>query len=90
MADAPFVSLYRRFRPGRFDELRGQDHVVRALRSAVRDDRVSHAYLFSGPRGDSIGLSPVVGAAAGSCATSSCESSQGRKAAALSGFGRVP
>ncbi len=51
MAEVPFVSLYRRFRPGRFDELRGQDHVVRALRSAVRDDRVSHAYLFSGPRG---------------------------------------
>ncbi len=51
MADDPFVSLYRRFRPGRFDELRGQDHVVRALQSAVRDDRVSHAYLFSGPRG---------------------------------------
>ncbi|MFZ0250233.1 MAG: DNA polymerase III subunit gamma/tau, partial [Acidimicrobiales bacterium] len=51
MADAPFVSLYRRFRPGQFDELKGQDHVVRALRSAVRDDRVSHAYLFSGPRG---------------------------------------
>ena len=51
MAETPFVSLYRRFRPGRFDEIRGQDHVVRALRSAVRDDRVSHAYLFSGPRG---------------------------------------
>jgi DNA polymerase-3 subunit gamma/tau len=51
MADAEFVSLYRRFRPGRFGELRGQDHVVRALQSAVRDDRVSHAYLFSGPRG---------------------------------------
>jgi DNA polymerase-3 subunit gamma/tau len=51
MPEAPFVSLYRRFRPGRFDELRGQDHVVRALRSAVRDGRVSHAYLFSGPRG---------------------------------------
>ena len=51
MADTPFVSLYRRFRPGRFDELKGQDHVVRALRSAVRDDRVQHAYLFSGPRG---------------------------------------
>jgi DNA polymerase-3 subunit gamma/tau len=51
MADVPFVSLYRRFRPGRFSELRGQDHVVRALQSAVRDDRVSHAYLFSGPRG---------------------------------------
>jgi len=51
MTDVPFVSLYRRFRPGRFDELRGQDHVVRALQSAVRDSRVSHAYLFSGPRG---------------------------------------
>jgi DNA polymerase-3 subunit gamma/tau len=51
MADVQFVSLYRRFRPGRFGELRGQDHVVRALQSAVRDDRVSHAYLFSGPRG---------------------------------------
>ena len=34
MADTHFVSLYRRFRPGRFDEIRGQDHVVRALRSA--------------------------------------------------------
>ena len=51
MADDPFVSLYRRFRPGRFSEIKGQDHVVRALQSAVRDDRVSHAYLFSGPRG---------------------------------------
>ena len=45
------TSLYRRFRPGRFAELRGQDHVVRALQGAVARDRVSHAYLFSGPRG---------------------------------------
>jgi DNA polymerase-3 subunit gamma/tau len=45
------TSLYRRFRPGRFAELRGQDHVVRALQGAVKNDRVSHAYLFSGPRG---------------------------------------
>src|SRR6266508_2368940 len=44
-------SLYRRYRPRRFGELRGQDHVVRVLRNAVRDDRVGHAYLFSGPRG---------------------------------------
>ena len=49
--DDPFVSLYRRYRPGKFSELRGQDHVVRALRSAVRDEKVAHAYLFSGPRG---------------------------------------
>jgi DNA polymerase-3 subunit gamma/tau len=45
------TSLYRRFRPGRFAELRGQEHVVRALQGAVANDRVSHAYLFSGPRG---------------------------------------
>jgi DNA polymerase III subunit gamma/tau len=51
VADTPFASLYRRFRPARFADIRGQDHVVRALRSAVQHDRVSHAYLFSGPRG---------------------------------------
>jgi DNA polymerase III subunit gamma/tau len=45
------TSLYRRFRPGRFAELRGQDHVVRALQGATRSNRVAHAYLFSGPRG---------------------------------------
>jgi DNA polymerase-3 subunit gamma/tau len=44
-------SLYRRYRPRRFDELKGQEHVVRVLRNAVREDRVGHAYLFSGPRG---------------------------------------
>ena len=46
-----YQSLYRRYRPRRFSEVRGQEHVVRALRNAVRDDRVGHAYLFSGPRG---------------------------------------
>jgi DNA polymerase III subunit gamma/tau len=58
MADQPVptsiegvTALYRRFRPGRFAELRGQDHVVRALQGAVASGRVVHAYLFSGPRG---------------------------------------
>jgi DNA polymerase-3 subunit gamma/tau len=52
MADAqPFQSLYRRYRPSRFAEVRGQDHITKALRNAVRDDRAAHAYLFSGPRG---------------------------------------
>jgi DNA polymerase-3 subunit gamma/tau len=49
--DAPYQSLYRRFRPGTFAEVKGQDHVVLALRNAVRDGKVAHAYLFSGPRG---------------------------------------
>jgi DNA polymerase-3 subunit gamma/tau len=46
-----YQSLYRRYRPQRFSELRGQDHVSRTLRNAVRENRVTHAYLFSGPRG---------------------------------------
>ena len=49
--DVPYQSLYRRFRPSTFADVRGQDHVVLALRNAVRDGRVAHAYLFSGPRG---------------------------------------
>ena len=44
-------SLYRRYRPRRFADLRGQDHVVRALRNAVSQGSEGHAYLFSGPRG---------------------------------------
>ena len=44
-------SLYRRYRPRRFSELKGQDHIVRALRDAVRAGREGQAYLFSGPRG---------------------------------------
>jgi DNA polymerase-3 subunit gamma/tau len=44
-------SLYRRYRPRRFGELKGQDHVVRALRDAVASGREGQAYLFSGPRG---------------------------------------
>src|SRR4051794_37957820 len=44
-------SLYRRYRPQRFAELRGQEHLVRALQHAVQTDTVGHAYLFSGPRG---------------------------------------
>ncbi len=44
-------SLYRRYRPRRFSELKGQDHVVRALRDAVMQGREGQAYLFSGPRG---------------------------------------
>ena len=44
-------SLYRRFRPRKFSELYGQEHVVRALRNAVIHQREGQAYLFSGPRG---------------------------------------
>ena len=46
-----YQSLYRKHRPQTFGGLVGQDHVTGALRNAVREGRVGHAYLFSGPRG---------------------------------------
>ena len=45
------LALYRTYRPGRFADLVGQDHVTGPLTRALANDRVHHAYLFSGPRG---------------------------------------
>ena len=45
------TALYRRYRPDTFQEVIGQDHVTAPLMAALRADRVTHAYLFSGPRG---------------------------------------
>ena len=46
-----YRSLYRRYRPQAPDQVLGQEHVVRALAGAVREGRLAHAFLFSGPRG---------------------------------------
>ncbi|MDG1840526.1 MAG: DNA polymerase III subunit gamma/tau, partial [Dehalococcoidia bacterium] len=43
--------LYRKWRPNRFSEVFGHDAVVETLKNAVKSDRISHAYMFSGPRG---------------------------------------
>ena len=43
--------LYRKWRPVRFADVVGQEHVTATLRRAVQTDRVAHAYLFTGPRG---------------------------------------
>ncbi|MFV0453034.1 MAG: DNA polymerase III subunit gamma and tau, partial [Propioniciclava sp.] len=48
--EAP-LALYRRYRPETFDQIIGQDHVTEPLRRALLNNRVNHAYLFSGPRG---------------------------------------
>ncbi len=45
------LALYRRYRPETFAEVIGQDHVTEPLRTALANNRVNHAYLFSGPRG---------------------------------------
>ena len=44
-------ALYRKWRSQTFDEVVGQEHIMQTLRNALREDRVAHAYLFSGPRG---------------------------------------
>ena len=47
----PYVALYRKYRPPSFDDVRGQDHVVKTLRHQVKTGRLQHAYLFCGTRG---------------------------------------
>ena len=46
-----YVSLYRKWRPRDFSEVKGQDAIVQTLRNQVKNDRVGHAYLFTGTRG---------------------------------------
>jgi DNA polymerase-3 subunit gamma/tau len=46
-----YLSLYRKYRPSTFEEILGQEHVSNTLSNAIREDRVAHAYLFTGPRG---------------------------------------
>jgi DNA polymerase III subunit gamma/tau len=45
------LALYRKYRPATFAEVKGQEHVTEPLRQALRNGRIHHAYLFSGPRG---------------------------------------
>jgi DNA polymerase-3 subunit gamma/tau len=46
-----YLSLYRKWRPETFDDILGQEHVSTTLANAITEDRVAHAYLFTGPRG---------------------------------------
>ncbi|MBN1201638.1 MAG: DNA polymerase III subunit gamma/tau, partial [Anaerolineae bacterium] len=47
----PAQALYLKWRPQTFEDLIGQEHITRTLRNALRQGRIRHAYLFSGPRG---------------------------------------
>lgn len=51
IVETSYQSLYRRYRPQRFSQVVGQDHLIIALRNSVIKAQISHAYLFSGPRG---------------------------------------
>ncbi|MFH0886997.1 MAG: DNA polymerase III subunit gamma/tau [bacterium] len=46
-----FISLYRKYRPQKFSQVLGQDHIVQTLKNGISMERIAHAYLFSGPRG---------------------------------------
>ena len=46
-----YTALYRKFRPERFEDVKGQDHIVTTLRNQIEADRIGHAYLFCGTRG---------------------------------------
>ncbi len=63
------TSLYRKYRPQRFSELVGQEHVARALQNALSEDRLAHAYLFSGTRGTGKTSSARILGAVLNCAT---------------------
>ncbi len=51
MSSTGYQVIARKWRPQKFDDLVGQDHVVRTLRNAIDQNRIAHAYLFVGPRG---------------------------------------
>ena len=46
-----FVVTALKWRPKRFDEVVGQEHITSTLKNAIKENRIAHAYLFTGPRG---------------------------------------
>lgn len=46
-----YIPLYRKYRPQKLEEIVGQEHIKKALTNAIAMDKISHAYLFTGPRG---------------------------------------
>ena len=46
-----YLALYRKYRPKTFDEVIGQDHIIKTLKNQIKFDKISHAYLFTGSRG---------------------------------------
>ena len=46
-----YQTLYRKYRPKTFELVYGQDVIVKTLKNVIKNDKLSHAYLFTGPRG---------------------------------------
>ena len=49
--DKNYIPLYRKYRPQKIEQIVGQEHIKKALANSIQMDRISHAYLFTGPRG---------------------------------------
>ena len=47
----PHITFYRKYRSSTFNEIVGQEHIIKTLKNAIQFDRLAHAYIFSGPRG---------------------------------------
>ena len=45
------ITLYRKYRPKGFEEVAGEKEIITTIKNSLRENRVSHAYLFTGPRG---------------------------------------
>ena len=46
-----YLALYRKYRPKNFEDVVGQQHIIKTLQNAIKLNKVAHAYLFCGPRG---------------------------------------
>ena len=46
-----YQTLYRKYRPSNFNEVIGQDIIIKTIKNEIKNNKLSHAYIFSGPRG---------------------------------------
>ena len=50
-AKMAYISLYRKYRPKKFEDVVGQEMIVKILRNSIKENKIAHAYIFAGPRG---------------------------------------
>ena len=84
-----YLVLARKWRPQTFEQMRGQDHIVRALRNAIDSGRIAHAYIFTGTRG--VGKTTAARVLANARHLAACLQSQGLEivTGGTGGSGRV-
>ena len=68
-----YMALYRKYRPTRLSDLVGQEHVAKTLLNALSNQRVAHAYIFTGPRGTGKTSAALIMSRAVNCLTPTTE-----------------